>query len=202
MALIQQLGLQDYSHTWQAMQTFTIQRTANTADELWLVQHPAVYTLGLNGKTEHLLNTGNIPVIQSDRGGQVTYHGLGQVVIYPLLNLKRLNLNIRQLVSLLEQAMIDSLAAYNINAIAKPEAPGVYVQGKKIGSIGIRIKNHCSYHGLSFNNDMDLSPFTRINPCGYHGLEVTQLKNLGVNVDTDTLALQLAQTINTALLNQ
>lgn len=132
----------------------------------------------------------------------MTYHGLGQVVIYTLLDLKRLNLNIRQLVSLLEQAMIDVLAHYNIEAIAKPEAPGVYVDGKKIGSIGIRIKNHCSYHGLSFNNDMDLTPFTRINPCGYRGLEVTQLKNLGVNIDTNTLALQLAQTINTALLNR
>lgn len=200
--IIKQLGLQDYTNTWQAMQQFTIERTTDTPDELWLVEHPAVYTLGLNGKREHLLNTGDIPVIQCDRGGQVTYHGLGQVVIYTLLDLKRLNLNIRQLVSLLEQAMIDVLAHYNIEAIAKPEAPGVYVDGKKIGSIGIRIKNHCSYHGLSFNNDMDLTPFTRINPCGYRGLEVTQLKNLGVNIDTNTLALQLAQTINTALLNR
>ena len=202
MATIIQLGLQDYTNTWQAMQQFTIERTTDTPDELWLVEHNAVYTLGLNGKREHLLNTGDIPIVQCDRGGQVTYHGLGQVVIYTLLDLKRLNLNIRQLVSLLEQAMIDVLAFHNIQAIAKAEAPGVYVDGKKIGSIGIRIKNHCSYHGLSFNNDMDLTPFTRINPCGYRGLEVTQLKNLGVNIDTNTLALQLAQTINTALLNQ
>lgn len=201
MATIIQLGLQDYTNTWQAMQQFTIERTTDTPDELWLVEHNAVYTLGLNGKREHLLNTGDIPIVQCDRGGQVTYHGLGQVVIYTLLDLKRLNLNIRQLVSLLEQAMIDVLAFHNIQAIAKAEAPGVYVDGKKIGSIGIRIKNHCSYHGLSFNNDMDLSPFTHINPCGYRGLEVTQLKNLGVNLNTDILALQLAQTINTALLN-
>mgnify|MGYP006283885189 CR=1 FL=1 len=201
-ALIRQLGLQDYTNTWQAMQDFTVERHSNTPDELWLVEHPAVYTLGLNGKPEHLLNTGDIAIVQSDRGGQVTYHGVGQVVIYTLFDLKRLNLNIRQLVSLLEQTMIDVLAFYQIEAIAKPEAPGVYVDGKKIGSIGIRIKNHCSYHGLSFNNDMDLTPFTRINPCGYRGLEVTQLKDLGVNIDTDILALQLAQTINTALLNR
>lgn len=196
---IHNLGLQDYQTVWQAMQDFTLQRTANTPDELWIVEHPAVYTLGLNGKREHLLNTGDIPVIQSDRGGQVTYHAHGQVIIYTLLDIKRLNINIRQLVSLLEQAMIDTLVHYGIVAIAKAEAPGVYVQGKKIGSIGIRIKNNCSYHGLSFNNAMDLTPFNFINPCGYKDLKVTQLSDLGIHTSTTQLASLLSQTIITAL---
>jgi lipoyl(octanoyl) transferase len=193
------LGLQDYQTVWQAMQDFTLQRNSDTPDELWIVEHPAVYTLGLNGKREHLLNTGDIPVIQSDRGGQVTYHAQGQVVIYTLLDIERLNLNIRQLVSLLEQTMIDTLAFYGIVAIAKADAPGVYVQGKKIGSIGIRIKQHCSYHGLSFNNDMDLTPFNFINPCGYKDLKVTQLRDLGVIIHTNALASLMSQAIITAL---
>lgn len=196
---IHNLGLQDYQTVWQAMQNFTLQRTDDTPDELWLVEHPAVYTLGLSGKREHLLNTGDIPVIHSDRGGQVTYHARGQVIIYTLLDIKRLNINIRQLVSLLEQAMIDTLAHYGIVAIAKAEAPGVYVQGKKIGSIGIRIKNNCSYHGLSFNNEMDLTPFNFINPCGYKDLKVTQLSDLGIHIPTTQLASLLSQTIITAL---
>jgi len=196
---IHDLGLQDYQTVWQAMQDFTLQRNADTPDELWLVEHPAVYTLGLSGKREHLLNTGDIPVIHSDRGGQVTYHARGQVIIYTLLNIKRLNINIRQLVSLLEQAMIDTLAHYGIVAIAKAEAPGVYVQGKKIGSIGIRIKNNCSYHGLSFNNEMDLTPFNFINPCGYKDLKVTQLSDLGVTINTTELASLMGLAIITAL---
>jgi lipoyl(octanoyl) transferase len=196
---IRDLGLQDYQTVWQAMQDFTLRRNSDTPDELWLVEHPAVYTLGLNGKREHLLNTGDIPVIQSDRGGQVTYHARGQVIIYTLLDIKRLNMNIRQLVSLLEQAMIDTLAFYGIVAIAKADAPGVYVQGKKIGSIGIRIKNNCSYHGLSFNNEMDLIPFNFINPCGYKDLKVTQLADLGVNIHTTELASFMSQAIITAL---
>ncbi|MDO9212893.1 MAG: lipoyl(octanoyl) transferase LipB [Methylococcales bacterium] len=196
---IRDLGLQDYQTVWQAMQDFTLQRNSDTPDELWIVEHPAVYTLGLNGKREHLLNTGDIPVIQSDRGGQVTYHAQGQVIIYTLLDIERLNLNIRQLVSLLEQTMIDTLAFYGIVAIAKADAPGVYVQGKKIGSIGIRIKQHCSYHGLSFNNDMDLTPFNFINPCGYKDLKVTQLRDLGVIIHTNALASLMSQAIITAL---
>ncbi|MFI3188747.1 octanoyltransferase [Crenothrix sp. D3] len=196
---IHNLGLQDYQTVWQAMQNFTLQRTDDTPDELWLVEHPAVYTLGLSGKREHLLNTGDIPVIHSDRGGQVTYHARGQVIIYTLLDIKRLNINIRQLVSLLEQAMIDTLAHYGIVAIAKAEAPGVYVQGKKIGSIGIRIKNNCSYHGLSFNNEMDLTPFNFINPCGYKDLKVTQLSDLGVTINTTELASLMGLAIITAL---
>ena len=196
---IRDLGLQDYQTVWQAMQDFTLQRNSDTPDELWIVEHPAVYTLGLNGKREHLLNTGDIPVIQSDRGGQVTYHAQGQVIIYTLLDIERLNLNIRQLVSLLEQTMIDTLAFYGIVAIAKADAPGVYVQGKKIGSIGIRIKQHCSYHGLSFNNAMDLTPFNFINPCGYKDLKVTQLSDLGVTINTTELASLMGLAIITAL---
>ncbi|MSP27628.1 MAG: lipoyl(octanoyl) transferase LipB [Methylococcales bacterium] len=196
---IHNLGLQDYQTVWQAMQDFTLQRNADTPDELWLVEHPAVYTLGLSGKREHLLNIGDIPVIHSDRGGQVTYHARGQVIIYTLLDIKRLNINIRQLVSLLEQAMIDTLADYGIVAIAKADAPGVYVQGKKIGSIGIRIKNNCSYHGLSFNNAMDLTPFNFINPCGYKDLKVTQLADLGVTINTTELASLMGLAIIMAL---
>jgi len=198
--IIRHLGLQDYTTVWQAMQDFTIQRETDTPDELWIVEHPPVYTLGLNGKREHLLlNTHNIPVIHSDRGGQITYHAPGQVIVYTLLDIKRLNINIRELVSLLEQTMIDTLAYYGIVAVAKADAPGVYVKGKKIGSIGIRIKQHCSYHGLSFNNDMDLTPFNFINPCGYKDLKVTQLANLGVKISTTELGFFMSQAIITAL---
>lgn len=194
------LGLQDYQGTWQAMQAYTQTRQPETPDQLWLVEHPPVYTLGLNGKREHLLSvSANIPVIQSDRGGQVTYHGPGQVVVYTLLDIKRLNLNIRQLVTLLETAMIDVLSGYGISAIARADAPGVYVDSKKIGSIGLRIKNHCSYHGLSLNNNMDLSPFDAINPCGYSGLKVTQLADLGVTINNAELAEQLVQAITRQL---
>lgn len=199
MALIKNLGLQDYADTWQAMQAFTLGREAATPDEIWQVEHPPVYTLGLNGKSEHLLNPTHIPVVKTDRGGQITYHGPGQVVIYTLLDIKRLQINIRQLVSLLEQAMIASLAHYQISAIARADAPGVYVDGKKIGSIGLRIKNHCSYHGLSLNNQMDLSPFRHINPCGYAGLQVTQLSDLGISVSNDALANHVIHAITTAI---
>ncbi len=190
------LGFQDYQATWQSMLTYTQNRQTQTPDQLWLVEHPPVYTLGMNGKREHLLSIAeNIPVIQSDRGGQVTYHGPGQVVVYTLLDIKRLNINIRQLVTLLETAMITTLADYGIAAIARADAPGVYVDGKKIGSIGLRIKNHCSYHGLSLNNNMDLSPFDAINPCGYSGLKVTQLADLGVTVNQSELAQRLVHAI-------
>ncbi|TRX00768.1 lipoyl(octanoyl) transferase LipB [Candidatus Methylobacter oryzae] len=199
MLEIRDLGLQDYQSTWQAMQQFTQNRGAETADEIWITEHPAVYTLGLNGKREHLLDTGDIPVVSSDRGGQVTYHGHGQLVVYTLLDIKRLNLGVRQLVTILEQAMISTLARYNINAVARADAPGVYVDGKKIGSIGLRIKKNCSYHGLSLNNNMDLRPFDRINTCGYPGLEVTQLADLGMTVDNAELAAHIIEAINTAL---
>jgi len=199
MVTIRNLGLQDYESTWQDMQRFTQNRDTETADEIWITEHPPVYTLGLNGKREHLFNTGDIPVINSDRGGQVTYHGPGQLIIYTLIDIKRLNLGVRSLVTTLEHAMISTLAQYGIVAVARADAPGVYVNGKKIGSIGLRIKRNCSYHGLSINNQMDLSPFDHINTCGYSGLEVTQLADQGVTVSNAELAIPVTQAIITAL---
>ena len=199
MVVIRNLGLQDYETTWHAMQRFTQERKGDTPDELWVVEHFPVYTLGLNGKREHLLNTGNIPVINSDRGGQVTYHGPGQLVIYTLLDIKRLKINIRELVTLLEFAIISTLAGHGIIAVARADAPGVYVNDKKIGSIGLRIKKNCSYHGLSLNNNMDLRPFDHINTCGHSGLKVTQLADLGVAVSTKQLASSVIQAITKAL---
>ncbi|TAK60392.1 lipoyl(octanoyl) transferase LipB [Methylobacter sp.] len=199
MAVIRNLGLQDYESTWQAMQRFTQNRDAETEDEIWITEHPAVYTLGLNGKREHLLNTGDIPVVNSDRGGQVTYHGPGQLIIYTLIDIKRLNLGVRQLVTALEQAMIYALAQHSITAVARADAPGVYVDHKKIGSIGLRIKRNCSYHGLSINNHMDLRPFAHINTCGYPGLAVTQLADLGVTVSNAELANPVTEAIITAV---
>lgn len=196
---IRNLGIQPYASTWQDMQRFTQNRDTETPDEIWITEHPPVYTLGLNGKREHLFNTGDIPVINSDRGGQVTYHGPGQLIIYTLIDIKRLNLGVRSLVTALEQAMISTLAQYGIIAVARADAPGVYVNDKKIGSIGLRIKKNCSYHGLSINNQMDLSPFDHINTCGYSGLEVTQLADLGVTVSNAELAIPITQAIITAL---
>ena len=200
MLTIRNLGLQEYDITWQAMQRFTHERTTDTNDELWIVEHPSIYTLGLNGKREHLLTIGNIPVINSDRGGQVTYHGPGQIIIYVLLDIKRLNLGIRQLVNILEQSMISVLAQYDIFGLSRIDAPGVYVNDQKIGSIGLRIKKNCSYHGLSLNNNMDLRPFDHINTCGYSGLKVTQLSDLGVTVSSKELADSVTQAITAALL--
>lgn len=181
------------------MQRFTQERTGETSDEIWVLEHYPVYTLGLNGKQEHLLNPANIPVIQCDRGGQVTYHGPGQLIIYPLIDIKRLKLGIRPLVTLLEQAMITALAQFGITAIAKTEAPGVYVNDRKIGSIGIRIKNNSSYHGISLNNNMDLKPFDYINTCGFKDLQVTQLADLGVNISNHDLSVPIIQAITTSL---
>jgi lipoyl(octanoyl) transferase len=197
--IIRELGLQSYETIWRDMQQFTQKRTDETPDEIWILEHLPVYTLGLNGKSEHLLNPNDIPIIQCDRGGQVTYHGPGQLVTYTLLDIKRLKLGIRQLVTLLEQAMITTLAQFDITAIAKPEAPGVYVNDKKIGSIGIRIKNNASYHGISLNNNMDLTPFNHINTCGFKGLQVTQLADLGISVSTADLAIPVVNAINTSL---
>lgn len=199
MAVIRNQGLQDYESTWREMQRFTQERNVESADELWIVEHFPVYTLGLSGKREHVLDAGNIPVIHSDRGGQVTYHGPGQLVIYTLLDIKRLNLGVRKLVTILEQAMIYALAGQGVVAVSRLDAPGVYVNGNKIGSIGLRIKNNCSYHGLSLNNNMDLRPFDHINTCGYSDLKVTQLSDLGVTVSTDQLANFVTQAIITAL---
>ncbi len=174
---IRYLGEVDYQNTWQKMQDFTDTRQADTADELWLLQHPPVYTLGKNGKPEHVLDPADIPVINSDRGGQVTYHGPGQIVVYTLLDLNRLKIGVRQLVTVLEQSIIDLLADYGVASNARRDAPGVYVNDAKIAALGLRVRRGCSFHGLALNVDMDLEPFARINPCGYEGLEVTQLKN-------------------------
>ena len=172
---VRELGLQPYEPIWHAMQDFTNQRTADTADELWLVQHPSVFTQGQAGKPEHLLLPGDIPVVQVDRGGQVTYHGPGQLVAYPLVDVKRLGLGVRDLVSRFEQSLIDLLASYGVSAAARADAPGVYVDGAKIASLGLRIRHGRSFHGLALNVDMDLQPFARINPCGYAGMAMTQL---------------------------
>lgn len=177
--VIRRLGLVPYEPTWQAMREFTEQRGADAPDEIWLLQHPPVFTLGLNGKREHLLAPAEIPVVAVDRGGQVTYHGPGQIVLYPLLDLRRRNLGVRRLVTLLERSVVGLAQRYGIDAYPRPEAPGVYVAGRKLASVGLRVRRGCSYHGLSLNVAMDLGPFRRINPCGYAGLEVTQLHDLG-----------------------
>ncbi|NNF52503.1 MAG: lipoyl(octanoyl) transferase LipB [Gammaproteobacteria bacterium] len=182
------LGLADYRSTWAAMQAFTDNRNPQTDDEIWMLEHPPVFTVGLNGDMQHVLNAGDIPVIRIDRGGQVTYHGPGQLVVYPLIDLKRRKLGVRALVSGLEQAVVTTLAHYGIEAASRPDAPGVYVSGRKIASLGLRIRRGCSYHGLAFNVDMDLEPFSRINPCGFDGLEVTSLANLGGPSATSVVA--------------
>lgn len=178
--LVKQLGLVDYTPTWQAMQAFTDSRTPATPDELWCVEHPPVYTLGLAGKPEHLIMPSSIEVVKCDRGGQVTYHGPGQLVVYLLIDFKRMGIGVRELVRRIELAVIDMLGELGIAANGDVNAPGVYVAGEKIASLGLRIKNGAVYHGLSLNVDMDLTPFLWINPCGYAGLKVTQIKEQGV----------------------
>ncbi|KGK83171.1 MULTISPECIES: lipoyl(octanoyl) transferase LipB [Pseudomonas] len=180
---IRELGLIDYQTAWQAMQRFTNQRGPQTGDELWLLQHPPVFTQGQAGKAEHVLFPGDIPVVQVDRGGQVTYHGPGQLVCYLLIDVRRRGIGVRALVSHIEQSLVDLLASYDVAALAKPDAPGVYVDGAKIASLGLRIRNGRSFHGLALNVDMDLEPFRRINPCGYAGLAMTQLRDLIGPVD-------------------
>lgn len=172
---VRRLGLMDYETVWRAMQTFTDQRDENTPDELWLVEHPPVFTQGQAGRAEHILAPGDIPVIQVDRGGQVTYHGPGQIVAYPLIDIGRLEMGVRTLVTGIEQAIIDVLQFYGVDAQLEEGAPGVYIDGVKIASLGLRIRKGKSFHGLSFNINMDLEPFQRINPCGYEGLQVTNL---------------------------
>lgn len=176
--LIRQLGLRDYEPVWQAMQAFTDNRDASTQDEIWLVEHHPVFTQGQAGKAEHILMPGDIPVVQVDRGGQVTYHGPGQQVIYLLLNIKRRKLGVRHLVTAMEEAVVNLLAKFDITAYPKPDAPGVYVDEKKVCSLGLRIRNGCSFHGLALNVNMDLSPFQRINPCGYSGMEMIDTASL------------------------
>lgn len=173
--IVRELGRQAYETTWHAMQAFTQQRDATTPDELWLLEHDPVFTLGQAGKEEHILNRSHIPVLKVDRGGQVTYHGPGQLMAYVLIDLKRKKLSVHQLVHSLENTLIKLLATFDITAHANPKAPGVYVGDKKIASVGLRIRQGCSYHGLAFNVDMDLTPFNDINPCGYEHLKMTQL---------------------------
>ena len=176
--VIRELGLVEYQPTLDAMRAFTDARDADTPDELWLLQHPRVFTQGQAGKAEHVLSPGDIPVIQVDRGGQVTYHGPGQWVIYLLVDIRRSHLGVRDLVTLIEQAIVQLLAEYQIDAEPRADAPGVYVAGDKIAALGLRVRRGCSYHGLSLNVDMDLQPFQRINPCGYEGLQVTSMARL------------------------
>ncbi len=193
--IVHSLGLVEYQPTWDAMKQFTANRTADTRDEIWLLQHPPVYTQGLAGKPEHLLHSTNIPVVKIDRGGQITYHGPGQIVAYCLLDMRRWKIGVRDLVRLMEQAVIDLLADFNINAIGKDDAPGVYVNNAKIAALGLKIKNGFCYHGLSFNVSMDLTPFNNINPCGYQGLRVTQACELGITASINELQAQLAQNL-------
>lgn len=203
---VRQLGLQPYEQTWQSMSEFTNTRDDNSPDELWLVQHPPVFTQGQAGKPEHILNAGKIPVVQSDRGGQVTYHGPGQLVLYPLINLRRRQLGVRDMVRLLEKVAVEFLQDYNVSAYPKPDAPGVYVKDdsvracegvergeggeSKIASLGLRVRRGCCFHGMSINIDMDLSPFTLINPCGYEGMKVTQLSDLSTSRDVDYMEIE------------
>lgn len=193
---VRRMGRIAYAEAYDAMRAFTARRAADTPDELWLLEHPPVYTLGQAGKPEHLLRANGIPVVRVDRGGQVTYHGPGQVVAYVLLDLRRRGLTVKQMVWLLEEAVIDLLSAHGVDGARRPGAPGVYVQGAKIAALGLRVRGGCTYHGLALNVDMDLAPFRDINPCGYEGLAVTQLADLGVGLAVgaarDALALRLA----------
>jgi len=198
--LVRHLGLQPYEPVSQAMHDFTDSRDDNTPDEIWLVEHLPVFTQGQAGKAEHVLVPGDIPVIQSDRGGQVTYHGPGQQVMYVLLNLKRRKLGVRELVTLLEQTVVDTLAEYGIDAHPRADAPGVYVGEMKICSLGLRIRKGCSFHGLALNINMDLSPFLRINPCGYAGMEMAQMHQWVENVTPDIIRPTLVSNL-LALLN-
>lgn len=177
--IVRHLGRVDYEPTWRAMQRFTDERNAATPDEIWFLEHPPVFTLGMNASPAHVLAPGDIPVVQIDRGGQVTYHGPGQLVVYPLVDLRRAKLGARDIVTALEKSVIQMAAEFGITAEARREAPGIYVGGRKLGSVGIRIRRHSSYHGLAVNVNLDLEPFQRINPCGYQGLEMTQLAQLG-----------------------
>jgi len=180
---VRSLGRQDYEPLWRAMQRFTDERSATTPDEIWFTEHPPVFTLGLNADRTHLLAPGDIPVLQIDRGGQVTYHGPGQLMIYPLIDLKRSAVGIRDLVTALEQSVVDLVADFEVQATSRADAPGVYVAGKKLASVGLRIRRGASYHGMALNIDVDLEPFSRINTCGYQDLEVTDLRGIGITAD-------------------
>lgn len=197
--IIRQWGLVEYEPTWRNMQNFTHQRDANTIDEMWLVEHPPVFTQGMNGKPEHLINPGTIPVIKIDRGGQVTYHGPGQQVVYLLIDIKRLGLGIRTMVEQIESAIIQLLADYKIEAHGRRDAPGVYVGKAKIAALGLRVRRGCTFHGLALNVNMNLEPFHRINPCGYAGMQVTQLADQTHANNIDAVAAKLSQYLAEAL---
>ncbi|MDH1109290.1 lipoyl(octanoyl) transferase LipB [Pseudomonas otitidis] len=198
--IVRRLGLVEYLPTFEAMRRLTAERNEQTPDEIWLLQHPQVFTQGQAGKAEHLLAPGDIPVIQVDRGGQVTYHGPGQLVAYLMLDLRRLGLGVRELVTAMEQSLVDVLATYGIEAAPKADAPGVYVNGDKIASLGLRVSRGCSFHGLALNVDMDMSPFWRINPCGYAGLKMVQLKDLlAQSAPLDEVAERLEQALRVRL---
>jgi lipoyl(octanoyl) transferase len=205
LLIIKYLGRSNYEETWQAMKQFTDQRDTNTADELWITEHDPVFTQGLNGKPEHILQSSNIPVVQIDRGGQITYHGPGQLVLYCLLNIQRLSFGVRTLVSIIEQSIVELLVRYDIDAFSRRDAPGVYVnlasvgydevqsgQIAKIAALGLRIRKGCCYHGLSLNINMDLKPFSNINPCGFEGLAVTQMVELNSSVSVEKVGRELA----------
>jgi len=199
MTRIRHLGRVEYEPTWRAMQRFTEERDAGTADEIWFLEHPPVFTLGVNASRAHLLAPGDIPVLQVDRGGQVTYHGPGQLVVYPLVDLRRAALGIREFVSALERAVIELAGEYGIAAESRREAPGVYVAGRKLASVGVRVRRGGSYHGLALNVALDLGPFARINPCGYAGLEMTQLAKLGGPASVEECARALEPHLRRAL---
>jgi len=190
---VRDLGLADYTQVWHEMQAFTATRDARTDDEVWLVQHPPVYTLGLNGKREHIHDSADVPIVACDRGGQVTYHGPGQLIAYVLVDLKRRNIGVKALVATLEQAVIGLLDEFGVAATRRSGAPGVYVNDAKIAALGLRVRRGCSYHGLSLNIATDLSPFDRIDPCGYRGLQVTQLSALVAGVDIASVSPHLVE---------
>jgi lipoyl(octanoyl) transferase len=197
--VIKHLGRTEFETTWRAMQDFTSVRDYQTQDQIWITEHPPVYTLGLNRKDVRMPSRSDIPVVNTDRGGKITYHGPGQMVIYVLIDLQRKGINVRHLVSALENSVVSLLAESNIDASARADAPGVYVQDKKIASVGLRLKHQCCYHGLSVNLDMDLSPFDAIDPCGYQGLEVTQFKDLGVKHTQTEIELKLLKYLTKSL---
>jgi len=184
-------GQQDYVPLWREMQAFTDNRDEATPDEIWFVEHPPVFTMGLNASKEHLLAPGDIPVVQIDRGGQVTFHGPGQLMVYPLIDLRRSNIGVRNLVTALEQSVVDLVAEFDIEAAARADAPGVYVNGEKLASVGLRIRRGASFHGMALNVDIDLEPFSRINPCGYAELQMTDLHRLGINMQLEETAEKL-----------
>jgi lipoyl(octanoyl) transferase len=197
--IVRWLGLADYESTFRAMQKFVDQRDPATPDEIWLLEHPPVFTLGMAADSVHLLMPGDIPVVQVDRGGQVTYHGPGQLVAYPLLDVRRLGITVRDLVLRLEQAVIDLVAAHGIHAAGRRDAPGVYVDGSKLAALGLRIRRGSSYHGVALNVDMDLEPFSRINPCGLAGMQVTQLADLGMHMSVEQVGREFARRLAAGL---